>query len=58
MNKKKLTKSEIDLKLLNKYKVNVDELNYDKFKNFKEMVKVLSDGRQKKLNMNIGYCCH
>lgn len=47
MNKKKLTKSEINLKLLNKYKVNIDELNYDKLKEFKEKVKALSDGRQK-----------
>ncbi len=47
MNKRKLTKSEINLKLLNKYKVNIDELNYDKLKDFKEKVKALSDGRQK-----------
>lgn len=47
MNKKKLTKSEINLKLLNKYKVNINELNYDKLKEFKEKVKALSDGRQK-----------
>lgn len=47
MNKRKLTKSEINLKLLNKYKVNIDELNYDKLKEFKEKVKALSDGRQK-----------
>ena len=49
INKKKLTKSEINLKLLNKYKVNINELNYDKLKEFKEKVKALSDGRQKGL---------
>lgn len=47
MNKKKLTKTEINLKLLNKYKVNIEELNYDSLKSFKEKVKALSDGRQK-----------
>lgn len=47
MKKKKLTKSEITENLLNKYKVNIDELNYDALKTFKEKVKSLSDGRQK-----------
>ncbi len=47
MKKKKLTKSEINLKLLNKYKVNIDDLNFVALKEFKEKVKALSDGRQK-----------
>ena len=32
MKNKKLTKSEINLKLLNKYKVSIDDLNYDALK--------------------------
>lgn len=47
MNKKKLTKSDINLKLLNKYKVNIDDLNFDALKSFKEKIKALSDERQK-----------
>ncbi len=47
MKNKKLTKSEINLKLLNKYKVNIDDLNFSALKEFKEKVKALSDGRQK-----------
>lgn len=47
MKKKKLTKTEINLRLLDKYKVNIEELNYTALKTFKEKIKVLSDGRQK-----------
>ena len=47
MKNKKLTKSEINLKLLNKYKVSIDDLNYDALKKFKNNIKNLSDGRQK-----------
>lgn len=47
MKKKKLTKIEINLRLLDKYKVNIEELNYTALKTFKEKIKVLSDGRQK-----------
>lgn len=45
MKKKKLTKTEINLRLLDKYKVNIEELNYTALKTFKEKIKVLSDGR-------------
>ena len=47
MEKKKLTKTEINLRLLDKYKVNIEELNYAALKDFKEKVKLLSDGGQK-----------
>ena len=46
MKSKKLTKSEITEKLLNKYSVNIDDLNYDSLKQFKERIKELSDTRQ------------
>ena len=35
MKKKKLTKSDLNMKLLDKYKVNLEELNYDALKAFK-----------------------
>ena len=44
---KKLTKTEITEKLLKKYEVNIEDLNYDALKNFKEKIKALSDSRQK-----------
>lgn len=47
MKKKKLTKTEITEKLLKKYEVNIDDLNYDALKAFKEKIKALSDTRQK-----------
>lgn len=47
MKKKKLTKSEITEKLLNKYEVSLEELDYDALKQFKERIKSLSDTRQK-----------
>ena len=47
MKKENLTKSQITEKLLNKYEVNLDELNYDALKQFKEKIKNLSDTRQK-----------
>lgn len=47
MKKKNLTKAEITEKLLKKYEVNLEELNYDALKQFKENVKALSDSRQK-----------
>ena len=47
MKKKKLTKAEINEKLLDKYKVNLEELNYDALRQFKEKIKDLSDTRQK-----------
>ena len=47
MKKKNLTKSQINEKLLNKYEVSLDELNYDGLKQFKERIKDLSDTRQK-----------
>lgn len=47
MKKKNLTKSQITEKLLNKYVVSLDELNYDALKQFKEKIKDLSDTRQK-----------
>ncbi len=47
MKNKKLTKSDLTLKLLNKYKVDINDLNYDSLKLFKEKVKQLSDSRQK-----------
>lgn len=46
MKKKNLTKSQITEKLLNKYEVSLNELNYDALKRFKES-KDLSDTRQK-----------
>lgn len=45
--KKKLTKSEITEKILDKYIVDIDNLNYDALKQFKEKIKDLSDTRQK-----------
>lgn len=47
MKNKKITKSEITEKLLKKYEVKVEDLNYDALKEFKEKVKALSDSRQK-----------
>ena len=47
MKKKNLTKSQIIEKLLNKYEVSLNELNYDALKQFKERIKDLSDTRQK-----------
>ena len=47
MKKKKLTKTEITEKLLKKYEVNIEDLNYDALKAFKEEIKALSDSRQK-----------
>ena len=47
MKKRKETKSEIVEKILTKYEINLDELNYDALKQFKEKVKALSDTRQK-----------
>lgn len=44
---KKLTKSDITERLLSKYEITLEELNYDALKQFKEKVKALSDGRQK-----------
>ena len=43
MKKRKETKSEIVEKILTKYEVSLDELNYDALKQFKEKVKALSD---------------
>ena len=47
MKSKKLTKSEITEKLLNKYSVNIDNLYYNSLNQFKERIKELSDTRQK-----------
>lgn len=47
MKKRKETKSEIVEKILTKYEISLDELNYDALKQFKEKVKTLSDTRQK-----------
>ena len=47
MKKRKETKSEIVEKILTKYEISLDELNYDALKQFKEKVKALSDTRQK-----------
>lgn len=47
MKKRKLTKTERNLKLLDKYKVNIEELNYTALRDSKEKVKLLSDGREK-----------
>lgn len=47
MKNKKLTKSELTLKQMNKYKINIDNLNFDSLKIFKEKIKNLSDSRQK-----------
>lgn len=44
---KKLTKTEITERLLKKYEVNIEDLNYDALKTFKEKIKALSDSRQK-----------
>ena len=44
---KKLTKTEITERLLKKYEVNIEDLNYDALKIFKEKIKALSDSRQK-----------
>jgi len=44
---KKLSKSELTEKILNKYKINPEELDYSALKEFKEKVKQLSDSRQK-----------
>ena len=44
---KKLSKSKLTEKILNKYKVNPEELDYSALKEFKENVKQLSDSRQK-----------
>lgn len=47
MKNKKLTKSELTLKQMNKYKINIDNLNFDSLKAFKEKIKEISDSRQK-----------
>lgn len=47
MENKKLTKSDLTLKLLNKYKIDINDLSFDSLKLFKEKVKQLSDSRQK-----------
>ena len=52
MKKKKLTKSDLNMKLLDKYKVNLEELNYDALKAFKEKIKDLLGKRE---NVNIKY---
>lgn len=44
---RKLTKTEITERLLKKYEVNIEDLNYDAIKTFKEKIKALSDSRQK-----------
>ena len=48
MKNKKLTKSEITEKLLKRYEVKIEDLNYDALKEFKEKVKSLTDSRQKR----------
>lgn len=48
MKKKKLTKSDLNMKLLDKYKVNLEQLNYEALKSFKEKIKDLTDIRQKR----------
>ena len=54
---KKLTKSDITERLLSKYEIKLEELNYDVLKQFKEKVKALSDGRQKgKIKYKIWDC--
>lgn len=45
MKNKKLTKSELTLRQMNKYKINIDDLNFDSLKAFKEEIKPLSDSR-------------
>lgn len=47
MKNKKLAKTEITERLLKKYEVKIEDLNYDALKEFKEKVKVLTDCRQK-----------
>ena len=47
MKKIKLTKSQITEKLLDKYQVNLEKLNFDALKTFKDKIKALSDTRQK-----------
>lgn len=47
MKNKKLSKSELTLRQMNKYKINIDDLNFDSLKAFKEKLKALSDSRQK-----------
>lgn len=47
MRKKKLTRAELNMNLLNKYKVNLDDLNYDVLKEFKNKIKSLTDTRKK-----------
>lgn len=44
---KKITKSELNIKLLNKYKVDINDLNYDALRTFKNNIKKLTDSRQK-----------
>ena len=44
---KKITKTEIVRRMLKKYEVSLDKLNYDAIKEFKEKMKDLSDTRQK-----------
>ena len=52
---KKLTKTEIVRRMLKKYEVSLDKLNYDAIKEFKEKMKDLSDTRQKgKENIKFG----
>ena len=47
MKNRKLSRTEINLKLLDRYKVDIDKLDFDTLKEFKNKVKELSDGRQK-----------
>lgn len=48
MKKKKLTRSDITEKILKKYEVDVDKIDFQTLKNFKEHMKKLTDTRQPK----------
>ena len=48
INKKKLTRSEITEKILKKYEVNEENLDFQTLKKFKEKMKELTDTRQPK----------
>ena len=52
MKNKKLTKSEINLKLLNKYKVSIDDLNYDALKIILKIFPMVD--KKAKLNIKFG----
>ena len=55
MKKKQLTKSEINLKLLNKYKTNLDDINYDALKTFKDILKISQiQGKMENVNIKFG----